>query len=107
MVQAKKTMGKGAVVSCLARMLHPSQIIAQQFPTINKNKRLDEIIKKYGITIAMVILMADAGIFVLGVTYRYRHTQTPMTADEKQRALETQRFLESASKGNIERTMSR
>ena len=44
MGRTKKTMGKGAVVSCLARMLHPSQIIAQRFPTINKNKRLEKLI---------------------------------------------------------------
>jgi hypothetical protein len=89
------------------RRLYQAKFSRKEDFSVNKNKRLDEIIKKYGITIAMVILMADAGLFVLGVTYRHRHTQTPLTADEKLRAQETQRILENASKNAIQRSMSR
>ena len=81
------------------RRLYQAKFSKKEDFSVNRNKRLDEIIKKYGITIAMVILMADAGIFVLGVTYRYRNTpQTPMNAEEKLRSLEAQRLMESASK---------
>jgi hypothetical protein len=89
------------------RRLYQAKFSRKEDFSVNKNKRLDEIIKKYGITIAMIILMADAGIFVLGVTYRYRNTKTPMTADERRRAEETQRILEKASKDAIQQSMSR
>jgi hypothetical protein len=90
------------------RRLYQAKFSRKEDFSVNRNKRLDEIIKKYGITIAMVILIADAGIFVLGVTYRYRNTpQTPMTAEERLRSLEAQRILESASKDAVQRSNSR
>jgi hypothetical protein len=89
------------------RRLYQAKFSRKEDFSVNRNKRLDEVIKKYGITIAMVILMADAGIFVLGVTYRSRNTQVSMTEDEKRRALENQRILENASKDAVQRSMSR
>lgn len=81
------------------RRLYQAKFTRKEDFSVNKNKRLDEIIKKYGITIAMVIFMADAGIFVLGVTYRYRNNpQAPITDDERRRGEESQRLLD-ASKG--------
>jgi hypothetical protein len=38
--QLKLTMGRGAFVSCLARMMHPKRVIRNMFPNMNKNKRL-------------------------------------------------------------------
>jgi Transposase IS4 len=40
----KKTLGKGAVVSCKARFLHPSAEIRSRFPNMNDNKRLENLI---------------------------------------------------------------
>lgn len=40
--------------------------------SVNKNKVIDENLKKYGIIIAMVILVADVTCFVLGATYKER-----------------------------------
>jgi hypothetical protein len=80
------------------RRLYQAKFSRKEDFSVNRNKRLDEVIKKYGIAIAMVILTADASIFVLGVTYRHRHTQPSMTADERMRALEAQRLLHGASR---------
>lgn len=44
MTPRKKTMGKGAVVSCLARMLHPVRVIETTFPNMNNKKRLAGLI---------------------------------------------------------------
>jgi hypothetical protein len=44
MTPQKLTMGKGSVVTCLARLLHPSQLIRDCFPNMNRNKRLDNMI---------------------------------------------------------------
>jgi hypothetical protein len=39
-----KSMERGAVVRCLARLLHPSQLIREKFPNMNRSKRLDLLI---------------------------------------------------------------
>jgi hypothetical protein len=41
MPRIKKTMGRGAVVTILARLLHPRRLIQDTFRNMNKNKRLD------------------------------------------------------------------
>jgi Transposase IS4 len=40
----KKTMGRGAIVSCLAKLLHPSGIIRSRFPNMNKGKKLEKLL---------------------------------------------------------------
>jgi hypothetical protein len=67
---------------------------------VNRNKRVDEQIKKHGIGVSMIFLTAAVTIFLLGITHRYRHThtQSPMSPEDKFRALETQRILEKAPK---------
>jgi hypothetical protein len=44
MAKRKKVIGKGAVVSSLARMLHPSKAIIDRFINMNAKKRLDNMI---------------------------------------------------------------
>jgi Transposase IS4 len=44
MPRTKKKMGRGAVVTILARMLHPRRLIQETFPNMNKNKRLGMLI---------------------------------------------------------------
>ena len=51
--------------------------------SVNKNKQIDERIKKYGILIAMTILMLDVSLFVYGFTYRHRANQRVLTKEEQ------------------------
>ena len=64
--------------------------------SVNKNKIIDENLKKYGIVIAMIILVADVSCFVWGVTYRYRKSAQQMTKDEYDRWREIQRVRSTA-----------
>lgn len=64
--------------------------------SVNKNKVIDENLKKYGIIIAMIILVADVSCFVWGVTYRYRTSAKQMTKDERDRLNEINRVRASA-----------
>jgi hypothetical protein len=54
---------------------------ATQF-SVNKNKVIDESLKKWGILIAMGILVADVGCFIAGVTYQSRMDAKRMSADD-------------------------
>lgn len=50
--------------------------------SVNKNKVIDESLKRYGIVIAMVFLVADVGLFVWGLTAHTRQLQKEMTQEE-------------------------
>jgi len=63
--------------------------------SVNRNKRIDEKIKKHGITVSMVFLVAAVSVFVLGVTYRQRHT--PLTQEDKIRE-QDMRWIDNAPK---------
>jgi hypothetical protein len=54
---------------------------AQEF-SVNKNKVIDESLKKWGILIAMVFLVIDVACFVAGVTYSDRMQAQRMSADD-------------------------
>jgi hypothetical protein len=64
--------------------------------SVNKNKIIDENLKKYGIVIAMVILVADVSCFVWGVTHRYRKSAQQMTKEERERLNEINRVRASS-----------
>jgi len=49
---------------------------------VNKNKVIDESLKKWGILIAMVILVLDVACFVTGVTDKARAHARQMSADD-------------------------
>jgi len=51
--------------------------------SVNKNKKIDETIKQYGIIIAMTILVLDVSLFVYGITYRHRAAQRTLTKEEQ------------------------
>src|SRR3954471_3609914 len=81
------------------RRLYQARFEREEELSVNRNKRLDEVIKKRCIPIAMLFLTAAVGAFILGITYRYRHTQQiPKTKEDKFRAEDTQRVLDSATK---------
>jgi flagellar biosynthesis protein FlhB len=54
---------------------------SEQF-SVNKNKVIDESLKKWGILIAMIILVADVACFVTMVTHKDRQHAKDMTADD-------------------------
>lgn len=56
------------------RRLYQAKFTRKEDFSVNRNKYLDEKIRTYGIPIAMAFLVAAVFVFVLGVTYRYRHT---------------------------------
>jgi hypothetical protein len=53
----------------------------EQF-SVNKNKVIDEILKTWGIRIAMLILVADVACFVAGVTFKERMHAREISADD-------------------------
>jgi hypothetical protein len=78
------------------RRLYQAKFERHEEFSVNRNKRLDEVIKKRCIPIAMIFLTAAVGAFILGITHRHRHTpQTPMTQEDKFRAADTRRILET------------
>lgn len=50
--------------------------------SVNKNKVIDESLKKYVIVIAMIILVADVACFVTGVTHKSRMHAKEMTPED-------------------------
>ena len=60
--------------------------------SVNKNKRLDETLKSYGIIVAMCFLVVDVGVVVWGVTYDIRIKQGKMSAEERAKADEIERL---------------
>ncbi len=53
--------------------------------SVNKNKVIDETLKKYGILIAMMILLADVSIFVWGLTEVQRKQEAETNNEERVR----------------------
>jgi hypothetical protein len=87
------------------RRLYQANFTRKENFSVNRNKKIDENMKKYGIGVSMIFLVAAVSLFVLGVTYRYRHTQTPMSQEDKFRAQDTQRIMESAPKDAARRAV--
>ena len=64
--------------------------------SVNKNKVIDENLKKYGIIIAMIILVADVSCFVWGVTHRYRNSARNMSKQERDQLNEINRVRQTS-----------
>lgn len=64
---------------------------AERF-SVNRNKVLDESIKKYAIVVAMVILVLDAGIFVVGITHRKRVEAKSVPVQDWNGGVEAKKF---------------
>jgi flagellar biosynthesis protein FlhB len=71
---------------------------AQEF-SVNKNKVIDESLKKYGITIAMIILVADVACFVAMVTYKERMRAKELSVEDWNR-LQEQSKIQGSSPGS-------
>ena len=73
------------------RRLFQSMFATSADFSVNKNKVIDESLKKYGIIVAMVILVADVGLFVWGVTARNRNALDSMSAADRLRLMDVQK----------------
>jgi flagellar biosynthesis protein FlhB len=65
------------------RRLFQSMFSTSETFSVNKNKVIDEALKRYGIAIAMVILVADVSCFVLGVTHYARGQKRSMSPEQR------------------------
>lgn len=88
------------------RRLYQAKFCNPEDHSVNRNKRLDELIRKYGIMAAMLVLVTDVGFVVWGVTNRYRHdSQRPLSKEEQFRAAEAERLKGGASKTSARRSV--
>ena len=60
--------------------------------SVNRNKVIDENLKRYGIVIAMIVLVMDVALFVYGRTDRARKSMENMTQEEWLRYNEYQKI---------------
>ncbi len=65
--------------------------------SVNKNKVIDESLKNYGITIAMIILVADVSCFVAMVTYQERMRAKQLSVEDWNRLQEQSKIQGSSS----------
>lgn len=65
------------------RRLYQSKFSRAEDFSVNRNKRIDENLKKYGIIVSMVFLVADVGVFLWGASYQDRQKFKNMTVEER------------------------
>jgi hypothetical protein len=65
------------------RRLYQTRIAKRDDFSVNKNKTIDEFIKKWGIIVAMFFLVLDVTVFIIGITKTTRLKSHTMTADEQ------------------------
>ncbi len=78
------------------RRLYQSMFSSSETFSVNRNKRIDEQLKKYGIIVAMVILVADVSCVVLGVTHRQRVSAKDISKEDWYRINEQNKIQGSA-----------
>jgi len=70
------------------RRLYQAKFARKDGFSVNKNKTIDESLKKWGITIAMLILISDVSCFIFGLTYQIRNRQHEQTLEEKSKMID-------------------
>lgn len=78
------------------RRLYQSTFTSADRISVNKNKAIDAKLKKWGIRIAMLILVIDVAVFLFGITAPSRKRQSEMSLDDWNRFNEMKK-LESIS----------
>lgn len=78
------------------RRLFQSMFSKSETFSVNKNKVIDESLKKYGILIAMAILVADVTCFVMGVTHPFRERAKLQSRQQKESIQEINKIQGSA-----------
>lgn len=84
------------------RRLYQSKFGKAEDFSVNRNKRIDEALKKYGIMIAMVFLVADVGVFLWGATYQSRIERDKLSREERLRHSELER-IQGRGQGSLRR----
>jgi uroporphyrinogen-III decarboxylase len=74
------------------RRLYQSMFSRAEDFSVNKNKEIDETLKKYGIIISMIFLVADVGFFLWGASYQDRKERESLSVEEKLRIEEQQKI---------------
>lgn len=74
------------------RRLYQSKFGQAENFSVNRNKQIDESLKKYGIIIAMIFLVADVGVFLWGATYQSRMERDQLSREELLRLSELERI---------------
>ena len=77
------------------RRLFQSMFSKSESFSVNKNKVIDEALKRYGIVIAMCILVVDVSCFVLGVTYPFREKLRALSPEQRENMNEINKFQNS------------
>lgn len=74
------------------RRLFQSMFSSSAEFSVNRNKVIDENLKRYGIFVAMAILVLDVSLFVWGVTYPKRMALQNMTQEQMLKLNEIQKI---------------
>jgi uncharacterized membrane protein AbrB (regulator of aidB expression) len=88
------------------RRLFQSMFASSSGFSVNKNKVIDESLKRYGIIVAMVILVIDVSLFVWGLTAQTRQLQKSMTQDEAIQLNEIQKLNGNRGSDGARRAVS-
>lgn len=78
------------------RRLYQSKFGKAEDFSVNKNKAIDENLRKYGIIISMVFLVADVGFFLWGASHHDRHKNDSLSKEERLR-LDEQEKIQNTS----------
>ncbi len=81
------------------RRLFQSMFSKSETFSVNKNKIIDEALKRYGIVIAMVILVVDVSCFVLGVTQQFRDKMRYLTPEQRESMQEINKYQTNSKPG--------
>ncbi|WP_395753398.1 hypothetical protein [Prosthecobacter sp.] len=81
------------------RRLFQSMFSKSETFSVNKNKVIDEALKRYGIVVAMAILVVDVSCFVLGATYTFREKQRHQSQEQRENAREFDRHQHNSKPG--------
>jgi hypothetical protein len=74
------------------RRLYQSKFCRAEDFSVNRNKVIDENLKKYGILISMFFLVADVGFFLWGASYHDRQKSERTTVEERLQMSEVERI---------------
>ncbi len=74
------------------RRLYQTKFARKDEFSVNKNKRIDEAIKKWGIMVAMFFLVFDVAFFVIGITYSARSKKHSLTNEERFHAIDVEKL---------------
>lgn len=65
------------------RRLYQSQFCKAEDFSVNKNKAIDERLKKVGILVSMIFLVADVGFFLWGASHQDRKKNEILSLEER------------------------